>query len=359
MAAVRSAVRGVVPHLLTGLFRAQPGVISTVRAAEVVGAQPAAPLVLVACSGGPDSMALAAAARFVLPRQGIRVGLVTVDHGLQPGSAERAQRVAGWATEAGFAPVSVQVVSVAGRTGGPEAAAREARYAALAAAASSSDAGAVLVGHTRDDQAETVLLAAVRGAGPRGLAGMPVRRLYRGPAHGSGLPGHRVALVRPLLDVSREQTWAACRAEELPVWHDPHNADPSYRRTHARALLAALVEQLGPAVVGNLARTAHLIAADNVVLDGLARRSLRRAMVSTQPRGGLSVAALAELPDGLRTRVLHRWSALLGAARSALSHRHVAALDALVIAWRGQGPVSLPGGIHVIRREGVLLPLDG
>jgi tRNA(Ile)-lysidine synthase len=285
-------------------------------------------------------MALAAATRFVLPRHGIRAGLVTVDHQLQSGSAERAQQVAAWATEAGFAPVSVATVSVAGRTGGPEAAARDARYEALGAAARAYDASAVLLGHTRDDQAETVLLAVVRGAGPRGLAGMPVRRPYRG-----------VEFVRPLLSVSREQTQAACRADELPVWHDPHNVDPAYRRTHARALLGALVGHLGPAVVGNLARTAELVAADNAVLDGLARRALRRATVPD----GLSVAALARLPDALRTRALHRWSATLGAPRSDLSHRHVAALDALITAWHGQGPVSLPGGIRVTRREGVLV----
>jgi tRNA(Ile)-lysidine synthase len=238
--------------------------------------------------------------------------LVTVDHQLQPGSAERARQLAEWASDAGFAPVLTRTVSVAGRTGGPEAAARDARYEALAAAARAYDASGVLLGHTRDDQAETVLLAVVRGAGPRGLAGMPVRRLYRD-----------VEFVR---------------------------VDPAFRRTHARALLARLEEHLGPAVVGNLARTAQLVAADNAVLDRLARRSLRRATVPD----GLSVAALARLPEALRTRVLHRWSATLGAPRSALSHRHVTALDALVTAWHGQGPVSLPGGIRVIRREGVL-----
>jgi tRNA(Ile)-lysidine synthase len=170
---------------------------------------------------------------------------------------------------------------------------------------------------------------------------MPVRRVR-----------HGVAFVRPLLPVSREQARAACLAEELPVWHDPHNVDPAYRRTHARALLATLVEHLGPSVVANLARTAHLTAADNAVLDGLARRSLRRAL----GQDGLSVAELAGLPEALRTRVLHRWAARLGAPRSALSHRHVAALDALVTDWHGQGAVSLPGGIRVIRREGALVP---
>jgi tRNA(Ile)-lysidine synthase len=287
-------------------------------------------------------MALASAARFVLPRRGVRVGLVTVDHQLQDGSAERARRVAAWAVDAGFAPVRVETVKVGGRTGGPEAAARDARYEALVAAARAENASAVLLGHTRDDQAETVLLAMLRGAGLRGLAGMPVRRVRDG-----------VAFLRPLLAVSREQTRAACAAEDLPIWHDPHNSDPAYRRTQARSLLADLSAQLGPAVVGNLARTAQLAGADAAALDALARRAARRALVGGTP-AGLSIDRLARLPDAVRTRVLHAWARRLGVPGSALSHRHVLALDALVTDWHGQGPVSLPGGLTVTRREGVL-----
>jgi tRNA(Ile)-lysidine synthase len=137
----------------------------------------------------------------------------------------------------------------------------------------------------------------------------------------------------------------------LPVWDDPHNSDPAYRRSHARALLCDLAERLGPAVVGNLARTARLVAADASALEAQARRAAARVRVDE----GLSVAGLARLPDAIRTRVLHRWAASLGAPRSALSHRHVAALDALVMKWRGQGPVSLPGGLVVIRRQGQLV----
>ncbi len=333
MAALDPAVAAVRSALQRSLQDAQ---LAPRRTAPLVGVVD--PLVLIACSGGADSMALASAARFVLPRLGVRVGLVTVDHQLQEGSGERADRLAAWATEAGFAPVTVPRVSV-GRTGGPEAAARDVRYEALAAAARGHGASAVLLGHTRDDQAETVLLAVVRGSGPRGLAGMPVRHVK-----------HGVEFLRSLLSVSRAQTLAACAAEELPVWHDPHNADPAYRRTHARALLAMLTEHLGPAVVGNLARTARLAAADATALDALARRAHRRALVS----GGLSVVALARLPEAVRSRVLHRWAAALGAPGSALSHRQVLALDAFVTDWHGQGPVSLPGGISVTRREGVL-----
>ncbi|MCP3783741.1 tRNA lysidine(34) synthetase TilS [Micromonospora sp. A3M-1-15] len=317
VAAVRLAVR----RALTGLPGAGP--------------------VLVACSGGADSLALAAATAFVAPRLDRRAGLVTVDHGLQPGSAERAERVARWAAESGLDPVEVVPVTVAGRPGGPEAAAREARYAALVAAARRHGAAGVLLGHTRDDQAETVLLALARGAGPRGLSGMPARRELDG-----------VPLLRPLLDVPRDDTREACAALGLTPWADPHNVDPAYARSRVRAdLLPALVEALGPGVVGNLARTARLLAADTAALDELAGAALAEVRAAG---GGLSVDGLAALPAAVRTRVLHAWARELGAPPAALSHRHVAALDALVTDWHGQGPAHLPGGLPVRRQAGRL-----
>ena len=206
-------------------------------------------LLLVACSGGADSLALATAAAFVAPRLGWRAGLVTVDHQLQAGSAERARDVAEWAGKAGLTPVIVETVEVSGRPGGPEAAARDARYEALVRAAAAHGATTVLLGHTRDDQAETVLLALLRGAGPRGMAGMPARREIDG-----------ITLLRPLLGVSREQTLAACAALGLTVWDDPHNSDRAFGRARARTLIRSLVDELGPAVVPNLARTAHRAA---------------------------------------------------------------------------------------------------
>ncbi|MFG2110569.1 tRNA lysidine(34) synthetase TilS [Micromonospora chersina] len=302
---------------------------------------PGAGPVLVACSGGADSLALAAATAFVAPRLGRRAGLVTVDHGLQPGSAERAEQVARWAAGSGLDPVEVVPVTVAGRPGGPEAAAREARYAALVAAARRHDAAGVLLGHTRDDQAETVLLALARGAGPRGLSGMPARRELDG-----------VPLLRPLLDVPRDDTREACAALGLTPWADPHNVDPVYARSRVRAdLLPALVEALGPGVVGNLARTARLLAADTAALDDLAAAALTEVRAA---EGGLSVEGLAALPAAVRTRVLHAWARELGAPPAALSHRHVAALDALVTDWHGQGPAHLPGGLPVRRQAGRL-----
>jgi tRNA(Ile)-lysidine synthase len=292
--------------------------------------------VLVACSGGADSLALASATAFVAPRLGLRAGLVTVDHGLQDGSAERAKEVASWAVAVGLDPVEVREVAVAGRLGGPEAAARDARYEALADAAGKLDAGVMLLGHTRDDQAETVLLALARGAGPRGLAGMPERRTT-----------HGVLFLRPLLDISREQTRAACAALGLQPWQDPHNTDPAYARSRVRSgALPALVAALGPAVVANLARTARLLAADAEALDALAAAATQAA---GEEDGGLRVAVLADLMPAVRTRVLHRWALDLGVPGAALSHRHVGALDALVVGWHGQGPVHLPGGISVAR----------
>ncbi|MFF3852077.1 tRNA lysidine(34) synthetase TilS [Micromonospora sp. NPDC002575] len=332
VAAVRLAVR----RALTGLSGAGP--------------------VLVACSGGADSLALAAAAAFVAPRLGRPVGLVTVDHALQAGSDRRAADVATWALGAGFAPAEAVRVDVAGRPGGPEAAAREARYQALAEAARRHGAAALLTGHTRDDQAETVLLALARGAGPRGLAGMPPRRDL------SGVP-----LLRPLLGVSRAQTRKACAALGLTPWEDPHNADPSYARARVRAdALPALVRALGPGVVDNLARTARLAAADAAALDELAAAALPATSSAGSssaadgqagvraPGGGLAVAALAGLAPAVRTRVLHAWARELGASPAALSHRHVEALDALVTDWHGQGEVHLPGGLRVARRAGRL-----
>ncbi|BCB80362.1 tRNA lysidine(34) synthetase TilS [Phytohabitans flavus] len=296
--------------------------------------------VLVACSGGADSLALAAAVAFVAPRAGLVAGLVTVDHGLQAGSAERATAVASWAVSAGLTPVEVATVVVSGE-GSPEAAARDARYEALVAAATRLGASAVLLGHTRDDQAETVLLALARGSGPRGMAGMPRRRDVDG-----------VALLRPLLDVSREETRKACAALGLSPWDDPHNADPAYARARVRStVLPVLTEALGAGVVDNLARTAHLLATDAAALDEIATAALEGAR---RPDGALDVTALERLPDAVRTRVLHAWARERGARPAALSHRHVAALDALVTAWRGQGPVHLPGGLPVARR-GTLL----
>jgi tRNA(Ile)-lysidine synthase len=290
-------------------------------------------LVLVACSGGPDSVALAAATAFVAPRRGLRAGLLTVDHGLQRGSGARAAMVADWGRSLGLDPVEVLAVKVSG-PGGPEAAARTARYAALDAAARRLDAAAVLLGHTRDDQAETVLLGLARGSGARAAAGMPGRR-----------GGYR----RPLLELPRSMVAQAAAGQ--PVWHDPHNGDPAYARSRVRAVLPVLAEAAGPGLVAGLARTARLLRDDADALDALAAGRLA-ALVAAD--GTLPVAELALEPPAIRRRVLHRWALAAGSPAGALGAVHLAAVDELIIHWRGQRSAALPGGLLVGRSRGVL-----
>jgi len=293
-------------------------------------------LALVACSGGADSLALAAAAGFLGPGMGLRVAGLTVDHQLQPGSAERAEGVAGQLRRIGLDPVEVITVQV-GAGGGPEAAARAARYAALDAGADRLGAAAVLLGHTADDQAETVLLGLARGSGPRSLAGMAaVAGRYR----------------RPLLDLTRSTTRAACAAGGLEIWDDPHNADPAYARARVRTLaLPALEAALGPGVGAALARTARLLRADSEALDTLA---VRAAATCTRA-DGLDCAALAELPEAVRARVLRNLALAAGCPGGSLAAAHIEALDRLITGHGRPGPVHLPGRIRAHRRCGTLV----
>jgi hypoxanthine phosphoribosyltransferase len=301
---------------------------------------PSGELVLVACSGGGDSTALAAATAFEAPRAGLRAGAVTVDHDLQSGSAARAARVAATLTRLGLAPVEIATVSV-GRAGGPEAAARTARYAALEEAGQRLGAAAVLLGHSRDDQAETVLLGLARGSGARSLAGMAPRRgCFR----------------RPLLDVDRATLRAACVAAGLVPEEDPHNADGSYTRVRVRRLLPALQAALGGSgddrVSAALARTAAQLRDDADALDAWADAAVADC---ADGEGGLRIAALDALPSAVRRRVLHRAARAAGSPGGALSAGHVQALDALVTDWRGQGPLHLPGHVRARRRYGRLV----
>jgi tRNA(Ile)-lysidine synthase len=320
-----------------------------VRRCVVDGAEFRGP-VLVACSGGSDSLALAAALAFEAPRAGLMAGLVTIDHGLQEGSAAQAARVAELGGELGLDPVRVVRVEVAG-AGGPEASARRARYAALDRLAGPLEA-VVLLGHTLDDQAETVLLGLGRGSGANSIAGMrAVDGRYR----------------RPLLGLRRATTRAACAALGLVTWDDPHNTDSRFRRVRIRQELLPLFEDvLAGGVAEALARTAALLREDQDGLAALAAAALDRLTAAAPPAGlpvtglpatglpvtGLPVAELGELPAALRSRVLKAWAERAGAAP--LSAGHVAVLGELVTAWHGQGPIPLPGGLTVVRASGTL-----
>ncbi|WP_084151942.1 tRNA lysidine(34) synthetase TilS [Nocardioides halotolerans] len=319
LAAVRVAVR----RTLAALLAEQPG-----------GAPAPEAAVLVACSGGPDSLALLSATVFEGHKLGLRVIGATVDHGLQDDSAAHAARVVEQMAGLGADETATARVEVQGGGQGPEAAAREARYAVLDQLAEHFGAIGVLLGHTLDDQAETVLLGLTRGSGGRSLAGM--RRSF-GPYR------------RPLLDVTRTDTVTACQVEGIEYWNDPHNLDPAYARVRVRRKVLPLLEdELGPGVTGALARTADQLRADMELLDRLAEE----AYADLVDPEGIEVAALAELPRATRSRVLRLAALDAGATGAELFHVHVAALGHLVASHTGGAETQLPGHVTAYLSSG-------
>ena len=289
-------------------------------------------VVLVALSGGPDSLALAAGLAFEAPRAGLCAGAVIVDHGLQEGSEQIAQAAAEQATALGLDPVIIRRVKVVS-SAGPEADARTARYAALETVAQELGAVAVVLGHTLDDQAETVLLGLTRGSGATSLAGMSeINGIYR----------------RPLLGIRRAATLAACEDQGLSAWNDPHNQDSSYTRVRIRnGVMPILENQLGPGVAEALARTAEQLKQDAEVLDALAAEVLPTVVVpmlgegSIPPRATLDVSVLEALPVAILTRVIRRTA--VDVFESSLSAVHTNSIARLVTDWHGQGELHVPG----------------
>lgn len=277
---------------------------------------------LIAVSGGADSLGLAAASAVVAARRGMTCRAVTIDHGLQRGSALIAAaavaQVEAWGLPGVTIPVSV------GTDGGMEAAARKARYEALEHVAEPGEW--ILLGHTREDQAETVLLGLARGSGTRSLAGMAPRR---------GL------FLRPLLDVRRDVVAQAATDWGADPHVDIHNADRRFARVRVRLdVLPVLEDALGPGVTEALARTARLARADADLLDELA----------AVPDAS-DCRSLAALPSPLRNRALKHWLETVGATD--LQETHIAAVAALVTHWKGQAAVDVPG-VRVWRRSDAL-----
>lgn len=300
-----------------------------------MAALPVAQPVLVACSGGADSVALAAAAVRVGARLGIAVGAAVIDHGIQPDSATIAEAAAGICTSLGLAPVTIRQVTPVG-PGGIEAAARRARYAALDDIADEWQASAVLLGHTQDDQAETVLLGLARGSGARTLAGMPV---VRGRYH------------RPLLGLSRDVVRSAF--PDLPVWHDPHNSDLRFLRVRVRqVVLPMLAEQVGPGVSSALARSAAQCRAEVDAVDEWARRVSPECVHHTAAEVVIEALQLADYPEAVVARVVRQAAEAAGCPSAGLTAVHVSAMVALVRHWHGQGAVALPGGVSAGRISG-------
>jgi tRNA(Ile)-lysidine synthase len=320
-------------------------------------------LVLVALSGGADSLALAAATAFEAPRAALRAGAVIVDHRLQAGSADVAARAASQARELGLHPVMVRTVTVAAsggaaRTGtaagagdgpsstgtaagagdGPEAAARIARYSALDGALVETGARAVLLGHTLDDQAETVLLGLARGSGAASLQGMSEQN---------------GAYLRPLLRIRRAQTRQFCADAHLTPWDDPHNRDPRYSRVRVRQnVLPVLERELGPGVAEALARTAEHLREDSQALDELVLEFIDEICEPAEGGIAVSVGALAANPPALRQRIIR--FVVASEFGVSLERVHTLAAARLVTEWHGQKALDLPG-VRVERQGGLLV----
>lgn len=312
--------------------RLDPAVAETRRAVRkcLADIEPGA-TVLVACSGGADSLALAAATAFEAKKLVVTAAGATIDHRLRPGSEQQAQLAARTMSELGLDPVEVEQVAVSSR-GGPEAAARRARYDGLDEIADRIGASVILLGHTRDDQAETVLLGLARGSGARSLAGM------------------RTAVARyrrPFLGLARALTRQACAAQRLAAWQDPENDDPAYARVRVRnRVLPVLEAELGPGIAAALARTADLLGNDADLLDVLADDLLTEASTAT---GALDVAVLLAAPPALRGRVLRLGALSAGCPATDLTAEHVRAVDGLMTTDGQRRSLDLPGSVRALR----------
>jgi tRNA(Ile)-lysidine synthase len=331
VAAVRLAVRRALPVLTSD---------DGVRWIPDMGPTPT---VLVACSGGADSLALLAATVFEVGKvDGARVVGAVVDHGLQEGSAEHTARVVAQMAQLGVDETASIRVTVDPGPSGVEAGARHARYAALGQLAEHFGAYQVLLGHTLDDQAETVLLGLTQGSGPRSVQGM------RHETKELGGP----LLRRPLLGLTRAQTEAACRAEDITWWEDPHNRDQRFLRARVRHVVMPLLEaELGPGVAAALARTGPLIREDLAVLDAIAEAELGARDFAA----GEDVWGLEALEHVVLTRVLRLAALEAGVPGRELTHGHLSALTDMVWARRGEPrEVHLPGHVRAVRRDDVL-----
>ncbi len=290
--------------------------------------------VLVAVSGGADSLALAAA--LVPETKNLLINLigVTIDHQLQKNSGEQAAKAVAQLSELGITQVEIVKVDVK-LIDGLEASARRARYAALDAAAEKHNAKLIFLGHTLNDQAESVLLGLARGSGARSLSGM---------ARCTG------KYCRPLLDITRSETLAACAENKLIPWVDPHNSDSQFARVRVRTeALPKLEESIGPGITEALARSADLLRDDADALDGWATK-----VAADLDLSDLEITHLADLPKAVRTRLLRMAIYAAGAPMGSITADHVASVEAFVTSWHGQGACSLPGGVKVSRISGRL-----
>lgn len=293
--------------------------------------------VIIGCSGGPDSLVLTAIACWVGEREGFRVNTVTVDHQLQENSSVIAQTAAEHARALGAARAEVVRVSVTGE-GGMEAAARGARREALRTAAQGAP---ILLGHTANDQAETVLLRLLRGAGAHSISAMSA-------------VDH--PWYRPFLGNTRGEIEEAVQELLVPrgitPWTDPHNLSNDFARVRMREHMQRLAEDFGPGIVAGLVRTADLARADDTALEALAAAFIASQEMGNAPHMSVSISSLSELPEAVRSRVIRRMFGMcVGVEResSPLTYNHVRAIEALITDWHGQGEIAVPLGVSAVR----------
>jgi tRNA(Ile)-lysidine synthase len=295
--------------------------------------------VLVACSGGADSLALLAACVFEGRGAGVRVVGAVVDHGLQEESEQHTARVVTQMAGLGVDETASVRVTVDPGPGGVEAGAREARYVALAQLAVHFGARTVLLGHTLDDQAETVLLGLARGSGGRSLQGMR-----------AWFSDDSVLFARPLLGLTRADTEAACRADGIEWWSDPHNEDPRFLRSRVRrSVLPVMEQELGPGVAEALARTAEQLREDMDVLDSLADAAYEQAHVPD----GVDLGRIPRVAAAVLSRCVRRAAIAAGAIPSELTRAHVLAILGLLSSPGGK-QVQLPGHVTAFADGDVL-----
>ena len=288
---------------------------------------------LVAVSGGVDSMVLLDLLDASRQKLALELTVAHVDHAVRPGSADDAEFVRA-AAEARGLPVMIGRLSDPGRS---EDALRKARYAALGAMLRTSGCERIALGHTRDDQVETLLFRLLRGAGPRGAGAM------------RSLDGER---VRPLLTVPRADLVAYATARGLAWREDPTNADPRFSRNRLRHELLPVLRALAPTGEGALARFAQALQAEHAALDGVATALIDAARIPSDP--GTLALDLARVPAALRPALVPALPALVMEVMGGfpeLSQAHFAAFADL-LASRGRPRVlHLPGGVRLSRRR--------
>lgn len=328
-------------------FKASKAVMTTRKAVKDsladAGILTSQQFILVGLSGGADSLALAAAVAWVAERNSFTAGAIIVNHNLQEGSREVAETAAKQAESLGLAPVIIKDVSVPNScdAGGPENAARIARYQAFEEVLDMTGASRVLTAHTKNDNAEQVLISIARGSGTRSLAGIRKERDY---------------LIRPFLNsVSRDCTVQACRDQNLTIWNDPQNKHTIYTRVRVReTVIPVLQQELGEHVVDSLNRTAELAAIDADAFDWMVDRLVKDINIDvlTDSSVSVQVSQLKEFPEGILSRVVRK--IIQDRFDCSITSEQTSNVVKLITNWHGQKFINT-AGVTVKRADGRLV----